>query len=416
MKFYVFAEQTYPYLPSDYGQRYRNSWVIPPRREADPAKTGEALRAYIRMYEYADEMGFDGMAINEHHQTFGAMTPSPNLEAAILARTTKNASILVIGDSLALYNPPTRVAEEFAIIDCISDGRLIAGFVVGSAMDSVYAYGYPPVEVRERYAEAHELILKAWDSDDPFTFNGKYTQLRYVNVWPRPIQRPRPPVWVPGSGSIETWDFVIDNDYCYGHLSFSGLGGSKSMVDAFWEYVDGRGGEMNPNRMAFIQIVCCSETDAKAEEEYAEAVQYFYSYTNLVSRGFTQAPGYRTERSTRWELERRKQHPRRLADAIRGKMTFKDYVENGFVVAGSPATVAAQLENVAREVRAGQMLLMPHMGNLSEEQTKKNIHLLATEVLPRIRHVHAEHEDRWSPQGLAEIARKKAAAVATGAR
>ena len=170
-----------------------------------------------------------------------------------------------------------------AYLDCLSGGRLIAGFVFGTPMDSVFAYGHPPVELRERFHEARKLILKAWSEPEPFAFNGKYTQLRYVYVWPRPVHA-RPPVWVPGSGSIETWDLVIDEDYCYGHLSFSGLHSAKPMVDAYWEYVAQRGGNMNPHRMAFTQIICCAETDAEAEAKYYEAVRYFYPLQHHPSR------------------------------------------------------------------------------------------------------------------------------------
>jgi alkanesulfonate monooxygenase SsuD/methylene tetrahydromethanopterin reductase-like flavin-dependent oxidoreductase (luciferase family) len=100
----------------------------------------------------------------------------------------------VMGNSLALYNPPTRVAEEFAMIDCISGGRLIAGFPVGTPMDTCFAYGQNPSMLRERYYEAHDLVLRAWTEQDTFAFNGRFNQQRYVNIWPRPVQRPHPPI------------------------------------------------------------------------------------------------------------------------------------------------------------------------------------------------------------------------------
>src|SRR5581483_6456053 len=181
MKFHWFAEATYPHLPDDFPDKGVSSWVTAPTSFAEPQKLGEMYRMFIRLMQQADRDGFDGLAVNEHHQTPFACTPSPNLLAASLAGTTENAAILIIGDSLALYNPPTRVAEEMGYLDCLSGGRLIAGFVFGTPMDSVFAYGNPPVELRERFHEARELILKAWKTPEPFAFNGKYTQLRYVN-------------------------------------------------------------------------------------------------------------------------------------------------------------------------------------------------------------------------------------------
>ena len=142
------------------------------------------------------------------------MMPSPQLMAATLARRTRDVSILLLGQSIALYNPPTRVAEEMAMLDVISGGRLISGFPVGTSMDDNYAVGSNPAELREKYRENHDLILKAWAEPETFAWNGKNNKLRYVNIWPRPIQNP-PPIWIPGGGSIETWDFCAEFNYNY---------------------------------------------------------------------------------------------------------------------------------------------------------------------------------------------------------
>ena len=186
-------------------------------------------------------MGFDAIGVNEHHQNAYGMMPSPNLMAAALARRTTHAMILVLGNSIALYNPPIRVAEEFAMLDVISGGRLIAGFPVGTSMDTNYCYGENPATLRDKYREAHDLIIKAWAEREPFAWNGKYTKLRYVNLWPQPIQKPHPPIWIPGLGSIETWDFCIDHGYNYSYLSFSGYKRAQKMMEGYWEHMAKRG-------------------------------------------------------------------------------------------------------------------------------------------------------------------------------
>jgi alkanesulfonate monooxygenase SsuD/methylene tetrahydromethanopterin reductase-like flavin-dependent oxidoreductase (luciferase family) len=415
MKFHWFAEATYPHLPADFAEKYRSAWVDPPPSLLDPVLGGESLRAYLRMYAYAAQVGFDGVLVNEHHQTAGAMTPSPNLMAAVLAETTSDAAIAIVGNSLALYNPPTRVAEEYAFLDAISGGRLIAGFVYGTPMDSTFAYGTPPAEVRPRFAEAHELILKAWAAKEPFAFNGKYTKLRYVNIWPRPIQQPHPPIWVPGSGSLETWEMVTERDYCYGHLSFSGLQSAKPVVDGYWEYVDKHNGNMNPNRMAFTQLICVSETDASAEAEYREAVEYFYRNTNRVSSGFAQAPGYRSRKSMEWEQAMAEKRGNGRLAAIKGEMGWKEYLEGGYVIAGSPATVRDRLREVVTQLRVGQLIPTLHMGNLSEEQANKNTYLMATEVIPYLKDIWSEYEDLWTPQGLRAAQTRQHEAIAAPA-
>ena len=113
----------------------------------------------------------------------------------------------MLGNSVALYNPPLRVAEEMAMLDLLSRGRLISGFPVGTSMDTAYAYSVNPGILRDKYLEGIELVLRAWQATKPFAFNGRFTQMRYVNALPRPLQQPHPPIWIPGGGSVETWDY-----------------------------------------------------------------------------------------------------------------------------------------------------------------------------------------------------------------
>src|SRR5438128_4293266 len=179
--------------------------------------------------------------------------PSPNLIAATLSRRTSRAALCVIGNSIAGYDPPIRVAEEFAMLDVISGGRLVAGFPVGTSMDTNYAYGRVPGLLRERYAEAHELIRRAWAADEPFVFNGRYTKLRYVNCWPKPIQKPYPPIFIPGGGSVETYDFCIEHDYTYSYLSFTGYLRAKQLMQGYCDRVEKAGVDASPYRAGFAQ-------------------------------------------------------------------------------------------------------------------------------------------------------------------
>ena len=98
-----------------------------------------------------------------------------------------------------------------------------------------------------------------------------------VNLWPRPIQKPHPPVWVPGSGSLSTWDFAAKHDHCYCFLSYFGNNLGKKVMDGFWEFVDTTGLDANPHRAGFLQLVAVGDTDAQAEQEYAEHIKYFYA-------------------------------------------------------------------------------------------------------------------------------------------
>src|SRR5688572_4354842 len=393
MKFHWFHLMPYPDLPDDFREKYRSVWVDVPSELYDPVRGHQIYNEYLDELEYAAEMGFDGVCVNEHHQNAYGLMPSPNLMAATLARRAPNVGIVVLGDSLALYNPPTRVAEEFAMIDVISGGRLVAGFPVGTSMDTNYTYGQVPVTLRDKYREAHDLIVRAWTDPEPFAFNGKFTQLRYVNVWPRPVQKPHPPVWVPGGGSIETWEWLTDNDYLFAYLSYAGFKRGKTVMDGFWDYVAEQGKEMNPYRAGFLQFVAVAEDDAQAEELYGEAAEYFFERCMHVYRGFAEAPGYRSLRSLQAGLATAIGQPRSIVGATPRK--WKDYLEDGTIIAGSPKHVEEQIRDLSDQLRLGHLMTLLQFGNMNKETTMYNTKMFAERVLPNIQGLWGEWEDKW---------------------
>src|SRR5215211_555453 len=182
MKLEMFHLMPYRELPEDFKEQHRSVWVDIPSDLFDPARAHLMFNDTLDELELAAALGYDGVCVNEHHNNGYGMMPSPNIMAATLARRTDQTAIVVMGNSLALYNPPIRVAEEFAMLDCISGGRLVAGFPVGTSMDTNFGYGQTPATLRDKYYEAHDLVIKAWTEPEIFDFNGKYTQLRYVNI------------------------------------------------------------------------------------------------------------------------------------------------------------------------------------------------------------------------------------------
>jgi len=394
MKFTWFNLMPWPYLPDDFRERYHSVWVDIPNRLYDPEKGHFLYHRYMDQLEYADALGFDGIGVNEHHQNGYGLMPSPNLIAAGLARRTSRAAIAVIGNSLALYNPPIRVAEEFAMLDVLSGGRLLAGFPVGTSMDTNYCYGQIPALTRDKYAEAHELVMRAWQSEEPFAFDGKYNQLRYVNLWPRPIQKPHPPVYIPGGGSIETWDFCLDHDYNYSYLSFTGYLRGKKLLDGYWERVAKRGKDESPYRAAFAQTICVGETDQEAEELYAEHVSYFYNRCLHVYLGFADAPGYRTIKTIQANVLNALSEE---FQSLFSTLTWKQLVDDGYIIAGSPKTVRHRMEEMIKGLRIGHVFGLFHIGDMPDWKSRHSSKLFAEQVMPHLRDVWPEwrDDDRW---------------------
>ncbi len=399
VKFCWFNLMPWPDLPDDFRESNRSVWVDIDSRLFDPERANEVYHTYMDQLEFADELGFDGIGVNEHHQNGYGIMPSPNIIAAGLARRTSNAALCVIGNSIALYNPPIRVAEEFAMLDVISGGRLVAGFPVGTSMDTNYCYGQIPALTRDKYAEAHDLIIRAWSEDEPFAFDGKYNQLRYVNCWPKPIQKPRPPVYIPGGGSIETWDFCLDNDYNYSYLSFNGYKAGQKLMDGYWNRVAERDKDDSPGRAAFAQIFCVADNDAEAEKLYAEHILYFYNRCLHVYPGFADAPGYRTINTIKAGVL---SQVRREAQKTFSSLTWKDLIEGGHVIAGGPDTVREQTEDMIKQLRLGTVFSLLHMGDMPDDKTRYSSQLFAEKVMPQLQNLWPEldGDDRWWPKGM----------------
>ena len=165
----------------------------------DPTVGARQYNEYLDEYEYCEEAGFDGLMLNEHHNTPTCLGATMNLEAAILARNTKKPKIVLMGNPLPTFENPLRVAEEIAEIDMISNGRVVSGFVRGTGVESLAA-NINPLHNRERFEEAHDLIIKTWTTPGPFRWEGKHYQFRVVNPWMMPMQKPHPPIWVGGEG------------------------------------------------------------------------------------------------------------------------------------------------------------------------------------------------------------------------
>ncbi|QRK09726.1 LLM class flavin-dependent oxidoreductase [Archangium violaceum] len=399
MKVSMFHLCPYRDLPADFEKRYQSSVVDPPFFEvANPEQAGRTYNETLDELIHAAKAGLDGICVNEHHQAAYGFMASPNLMASALARATRDleVAIVVLGATMVNSSPPIRVAEEYAMLDCISGGRLVAGLPLGSSADSNLCYGITPIEQREMFREAHELLRKAWSSRESFAWNGKYTQLPLVNLWPRPIQQP-PPIWVPGAGSLSTWEFVARNNYSYSYLSYFGHQFARSVMDGFWEFVDRNGLEPNPYRAGFLQLVVVSETDAQAAEDYEKHLRYFYDKCLHFPPHWYAAPGYMDHPS----LVRAVRSQGAITQKPWKDWKFKDFVDNQFVIGGSPASVRQQLEEAAKSLRVGNLMVLLQIGSMPHELTLKNIDLFAREVLPHVRDLWDDQwENHWWPEKL----------------
>src|SRR5262245_10179334 len=159
MHLMYFTEQPMSAYPADEGKNFGATALMFSNRHFDPVAGSRLYNEYLEHYRLAEEVGFDGIMLNEHHNAPFCMQAKCNVFASILAATTKRVKIVLLGNPLPLADNPVRLAEELAMIDMVSRGRLVSGFVRGGGQEQL-ATGVNPAFNRERFEEAHELVIK----------------------------------------------------------------------------------------------------------------------------------------------------------------------------------------------------------------------------------------------------------------
>lgn len=373
MQFWHFSETAYPYLPDV--ESYDSVRVTMPNSIIDPEKAAALWDRYLKEWQVADENGINIM-INEHHATPTCMDPAAPIIAGVIARMTKDARILILGNPVANRKDPVRVAEETALVDVLSRGRLEVGFVRGVPYE-VSAVNSKPVQMVERLWEAIELIQKAWTTHDgPFNWEGQFFHHRQVNIWPRPYQQPAPPVWVtalsPGSAAR-----IADNDFTIASF-LTGYEGTRKVFQAYRDRKLETGTTESVNdRLGYAALVYTGKTDAEGLEGARKLMWYINA--NKVPSHFVQPPGYIPYFARAGGL---------AGDASPhdfSTLTLEDLIERGIVFAGSPATVRGQIEKFYERVGGfGHLLLMGQAGFLEHDETVQGIRNFAELVKPAL--------------------------------
>lgn len=367
---YHFTEMPYPYIPPEVEEQYGASRVVIPNSYCDPATMADLYERYLDEYEYADELGLEIM-LNEHHQTMTCLDATVPISAAALARRTTRAKIALVGTPLPHRDNPVRVAEEIAMLDCISRGRIISGFVRGVPTEIAPA-NTNPVLTRQRFEEAHDLVLKAWTTPEPFNWEGRFWHYRYVNSWPRPYQQPHPPIWITGS-SLDNVPFVADHQYTFACF-LTPYEWTDALFGAYRARCAANGfPEPGPEKFAYLALCYTGETDEQAQEDGQGLLWYLQ---RKAHPGFNAPPGYAP--------------PDVMAKAIlgigqKGRGSYEQLQESGVIMVGSPDTMIQKIRYLHERCGVGHLLMMNHAGSMSSEKTRRSMELFAREVYPAVR-------------------------------
>jgi len=379
MKFFNFHLMPYAHADLAAIERNGSAWVTYSNSHYDPELGADLYHAYLDQMEYADRLGFDGVCLNEHHQTAYGMMPIPGVLAGALARSVKRAKLAILGRALPLLNNPLMVAEEYAILDNLTRGRFIAGFVRGIGAE-YHATGVNPDESHDRFHEAHDLIVRAWTEPGPFAYEGKHYRFNYVNPWPRPYQSPHPPIWIPSQGSSSTiaWAARMKYTYCQ---TLSPIRTVAKFFQMYRDEADKAGYQASPDQLAWSNTIYIAETDARAR---AQARPHLESLVNGLFRmpiEMLLPPGYTDAAS----LKRI-----RAAKVVGKSQTVDDLIDNGVVIVGSPNTVREKFAEYAELAGFNTSLTKTQFGTLPPDMTRENMDAVARELLPYFQERPAE--------------------------
>lgn len=389
MDAYYFSEMAFHPAWEAGGERLRNDI---PNRLFDPVAGHALYNRFLDEYALCDELGLNVM-LNEHHSTATCSDSVCSLPLAILARQTKKARLLALGMPIANRSDPVRVAEEFAMADVISGGRVEMGLVKGGPTE-VYPANTNPLLLNERFWEAHDLIVKAMSTrDGPFRWEGRHFHYRLVNVWPRPYQDPHPPIWMPVM-SLDSTAAAAARGYVVACLN-TGFTQTRALFDAYRRAAAENRRSADESRLAYLALVGVGRT----REEGFRRAEMLLDYIRTQSRRapqYVNPLGY-TPTAVNAEILRsgKVRHQPiynrhgKLLD--RGALTVEAMIEAGTMFAGTPDMVFDQVRDFYDYVGGfGHLLAMAQGAWLDHADTVENIRLFALEVLPRIGELRTE--------------------------
>jgi alkanesulfonate monooxygenase SsuD/methylene tetrahydromethanopterin reductase-like flavin-dependent oxidoreductase (luciferase family) len=385
----------------------------------DPKLGAELYHRYIDEKILIEEMGFDGVALNSHHSTAYCMGGGPmNIEAALIAKVTERVKIALIGNVLPIWEDPLWLVEELAMIDMLSRGRLVSGFIRGSGRES-WAHNANPTENWERYQEAHDFIVKAWSTPGPFRWEGKHYHYRYVNPWMRPYQAPHPPIWVPGVLSRATVEWAAERRYPYIMLA-SSIEATKQSFQYYRECAARNGYEAGPQHLGYMMRLHVEETEELAYDTGRKIQEGPGNIFMLGSKGvankFAQnLPGLNArmgllptvdvaniakargrETKAQLEAEAKATGEKPLSELTpeefdaRRRETFDATLEMKGMMVGTPDSILPQIRHVLEELRPGHIIFWFGDGDQSHEEFERCARLMGEYVLPEVREMARE--------------------------
>src|SRR5581483_11584228 len=336
----------------------------------------DIIHRELEQVEWTEELGFDEVWFTEHHFIDYGLSVDPAALASAAASRTRRVRIGLAAAILPFHHP-LRLAEQLALVDVISGGRLDVGVGRGNRPAEFRGYNVPQQENRDRFEEAVDIIQQAW-TEERFTYRGRFFTVVDAHVQPKPMQRPHPPIYQV-CGSKESMEgtaargWPMLNSVLRGNAEQQIATNRDAYVAALRK--NGRTDAEIPGFLANWGIsrqIYVAPTDAQAQAEardaemwYQESFRRFVIPERIEDSHPTLQPAFRA-----------------MAERL-SKVTWERLVAETLAF-GSPETVARHIEQM-RQMGVGQVLCWMNFGGLPEDKVRRSMELFAREVMPRFR-------------------------------
>ncbi len=340
------------------------SWTEP-----ETAAQSRIFEEMLEQVEYAEELGFDSVWIAEHHSSRYGICPSlMPLLSHIAARTQKIR--IGAGVSVLPFHNPIFLAEESAMLDLLSHGRLDFGVGRGSAD---YEYGNFNIDFETRDArtrEALDVILGLW-TQDGFSFEGEYYQVRDLTIAPKPLQQPHPPVFLAVSRTPASVDVAVQRDLPILTSFFTPEADNLGLFSLYSERCAAAGKDLSLEAMPFFRFVYLNEDQATAREYPREALTWVRDLS-----------GYRRTLTHGDEINVDLDHWRRTRTVE--PPSYESELETNCYF-GTPDQIAGRIARLRDEYGVGYFGASMSFGSIEHSRALRSMKLFATEVMPRFR-------------------------------
>ena len=347
-------------------------FYLPSSLPSTQEEGAERLRAVVEQVYHAEQIGVDSVWLAEHHfHPFGGLfSATPVIGAAIAQRTAR----IRIGTAVVLlpYHNPIRVAEDYATLDCLSQGRLEFGVGHGFVKWEALTFGIPLDDLRERFRENLEVVLRAW-SEPVLNHSGRFHEYRDVQVWPRPLQQPHPPVWMAATATVESFEFAGRHGFHMMLIPFlHEIEELRPKVEAYLNARRAGGHDPATARVLGVYHMCVGKSSAEARAAAAKGLAEYNAaafHAHSLTQGIPDPESYRSHERHRAEMRR---------------LTFEEMVAGSRVLVGSAEEVRERLEYVRERLYLTDLAGLFALGGLADADARASMRRFMEQVAAKV--------------------------------